>query len=369
MFDFQRFSQTDPRWKNVQLGFDPESTIGQYGCLLTCMTMAATGFGFSETPDSLNSKFKALGPNAGFKDAFVIPYSIARVLSGVTLKRSSDFSNQPAPMADVDASLAAGYPVIVEVDYSNAPDYQYHWIMLYAKQDGDYLLQDPWPYPPNGGQVWLSRSQYAFAGTPDKIILAAMWLEGPIKAPAVTAPTTPSTPSTPPAGIGAPSSMKVYVVEDQLALRTSPSAAPGNLIKRLPLQIELSVLEPASQATGKIGAADQWLNVRDASGAVGYVAAWYVSAARPSPPPPATSPAGAATSMLVRTTTPDVALRSQTVVNDQTLIKRLPFNTRLVVLDPPSVASQRIGQFNQWLRVRDTAGSEGYVAAWYVAPA
>ena len=42
MFDLSRLSQTDPRWKNMLLGFDSESTLGNYGCLVTCMAMVAT---------------------------------------------------------------------------------------------------------------------------------------------------------------------------------------------------------------------------------------------------------------------------------------------------------------------------------------
>jgi len=38
------------------------------------------------------------------------------------------------------------------------------------------------------------------------------------------------------------------------------------------------VLEARSAALPKIGAPGEWLNVRDANGQAGYVAAWYVSA-------------------------------------------------------------------------------------------
>ncbi|HLF26061.1 MAG TPA: C39 family peptidase [Anaerolineae bacterium] len=370
MFEFARYSQTDPRWKNALLGFDDESTLGKYGCLLTCLSMVATGFGFDVTPAALNEKLKA---NAGFVGAYLAWGGVPKALPGVTVKRLVDCDNTPAPLAEIDAALAAGFPVIIEVDYENTPGYQYHWIVLYGKRDGDYLLQDPYPYPPPAGEVLLTKSRYAFAGAPDRIITGAAFLEGPIKKPAAGSPqssaSTPAGSTTSPSTGGGPAGLKVYASEADLALRSSPSVGATNLIKRLPLQSELSALEPENAARGKLGVVGQWLRVRDASGVEGYVAAWYVSSSKEKPAP--ASSTGSATpapgALVVRTTTPDVALRSQPVLGDQTLIKRLPFNTRLTVLNPAAEASRKIGVVNQWLRVRDPQGIEGHVAAWYVA--
>ena len=362
MFEFERFSQIDPRWKNVQLGFEPSTTIGYAGCLLTCATMVATGFGFQETPETLNAKLKALGPSVGFFGAALAWGGIPKALPGVTFKGAVDCDNSPAPIERIDAALNAGFPVIVEVDYSTDPGLQYHWIILYGKKGNDYLLQDPYPYPPPAGEVLLTQSRYAHRGAPQNIITGAIWLEGPIKKPIgsttptapIKTPTTPTVPST-------PSGMKVYVTESDLALRAQDNTSAA-LIKRLPAQTELTVLDSESVARIKMGVNGQWLRVRDASGAEGYIAAWYVSASKPQPAP---TPTGSA--MLVRTTTPDVALRTQGVISDATLIKRLAFNAKLTVLDPEATAMPKIGVNGQWLRVRDMAGAEGYVAAWYVA--
>ncbi|HJW84722.1 MAG TPA: SH3 domain-containing protein [Anaerolineae bacterium] len=370
MFEFERYSQTDPRWKNVRLGFDNESTIGGFGCLLTCVTMAATGFGYAETPASLNEKLKALGPNVGFMSAMLVWGGIARALPGVTLRRLVDCDNPPAPLADIDAALAAGFPVIVEVDYENKPGYQYHWLILYGKKDGDYLLQDPYPYPASAQETLLTQSRYAFAGAPDRIITGAAFLEGPIRKAAP--PPAESEPAEPASGRA--SRKKVYVIEADLALRSSPNVEANNLIKRLPLMTELSSLEPADQTRGKIGVVGQWLKVREPNGDKGYVAAWYLAADRQALAPavpggPVISTTTAAGALLVRTTTADVALRSQPVLGDHTLLKRLPFNAKLTVLEPAADAARKIGVVSQWLKVRDTTGMEGFIAAWYVAAA
>jgi len=59
-----------------------------------------------------------------------------------------------------------------------------------------------------------------------------------------------------------------------------------------------------------------------------------------------------------------VALRRSTVIADHTLIKRLPNNSPVLTLEKG--ANSKIGVDGQWLKVRDTSGTEGFVAAWYV---
>ena len=43
-----------------------------------------------------------------------------------------------------------------------------------------------------------------------------------------------------------------------------------------------------------------------------------------------------------------------------------PPGANLLALEPVEVANPKIGVYNQWIHVRDEAGREGYVAAWYV---
>jgi hypothetical protein len=64
------------------------------------------------------------------------------------------------------------------------------------------------------------------------------------------------------------------------------------------------------------------------------------------------------------TTAEGVALRTKPIVIEDTLIKRMPDGANLYALDNDAV--RKVGQYNQWLRVRDTANQTGYVAAWYV---
>lgn len=348
MFALKRFSQQDPRWKDQQMGFAPTATIGNLGCLLTDLAMVVAGFGFEETPASLNHKLKALGPGAGFIGEKVIPGALPRVVPGMIFRDVLFCRDEPAPLDRIDAALAAGWPVIVELDYSPAAQLQSHWVVLIDRQNGDYLLQDPWPFPPDK-PVHLSTSRFAFAGGPAEVITAVVWLEGP------------RLPANKPAG-----AVSVYATADGLALRLQPVIDPVNLIKRVPLFAELYSLETVEATLQKVGVVHQWLNVQDAEGSRGFAAAWYLNTRRevPNQPPEIPSPE---VPLTVYAAADQLALRNQPVVNSATLIKRVAVGSKLIVLDPVDEAAPKIGMLDSWLQVRDAEGSEGFVAAWYVS--
>ncbi len=62
---------------------------------------------------------------------------------------------------------------------------------------------------------------------------------------------------------------------------------------------------------------------------------------------------------------PGLRLRSQPTTASETLAYE-ESGTRLRVLETENVARPKVGIFNQWVRVRDPNGLEGYVAAWFV---
>ncbi len=176
-----------------------------------------------------------------------------------------------------------------------------------------------------------------------------------------------------------PDGFVVYVSGDNLAVRSSPMIG-NNLVKRVPINTQFLVLDPEFSAKQKFGKQDQWLKVRDISGDEGYVAAWclsmyeYIPPLGPVPATPASPPSAAkietssseTETLIVRTTVSDLAFRSQPIILGTTLIKRLPLSTELLVLDPAAEAAAKIGVVNNWIKVRDIQGNEGYVAAWYV---
>lgn len=345
MFALTRFSQMDPRWMGKQLGADPTLTIGSHGCLVTNLAMVATGFGFDVTPAVLNDLLVRLGPGAGFQGGLVIPASLPRALPGMIYRRYVSARASPAPVAEIRATLAASLPVIVEVDYAPTPGLQTHWLVLTGLSNGDFLAQDPFPYPPEPQEVPLTRSRYGFAGSLEAIITAALWLEGP--RPVVGKP----------AG-----AISVFTSADQLALRSQPAIDSGNLIKRYPLQTELFSLELTEATLLKVGAVNQWLRVQDATGAQGYAAAWYLEThlAEPAPLPQGSG------QLRLYTAADALALRSFPVVGPDNLIKRLALGSELLVVEEKAGALAKVGMQNQWIKVRDATGQQGYAAGWYL---
>jgi SH3-like domain-containing protein len=161
----------------------------------------------------------------------------------------------------------------------------------------------------------------------------------------------------------------LFVPTAQLSLRTEPRVAPETLIRYIAVTEQLISLEPAQQAISKVGVKDQWLRIKDASGKEGYVAAWLVKYISGTTAQQQTTPATVMSSnggpMKVRAAAEGVALRRQPVISDATLIKRLPLGTELTVLEQNAEA--KIGRNDQWLKVKDPTGTEGVVAAWFVA--
>jgi hypothetical protein len=72
-------------------------------------------------------------------------------------------------------------------------------------------------------------------------------------------------------------------------------------------------------------------------------------------------------SVVVKTTTEGVALRTKPDTSDATLIKRMPLGSELKVFEVASEAQRKIGVMYEWLQVQDVTGKPGWVAAWYVA--
>jgi uncharacterized protein YgiM (DUF1202 family) len=129
------------------------------------------------------------------------------------------------------------------------------------------------------------------------------------------------------------------------------------------------VLEPADKALSKIGAVDQWLNVKDDVGRSGYTAAWFVEQIQtPVTEQPPVVDSGRLT-VTVSTTIGTANLRLRSAPDtSSSVIANLSARTSLVVLEPAAAARLKIGVVNQWLNVSAPGGKVGYVAAWYVVP-
>jgi hypothetical protein len=349
----------DPQWKLKRLGNSSEATIGSYGCLLTDLAMIASVYGYEINPLELNDKMKSAG---GFQGAYIMPYILSNVLSGMVYKGVEQCYDTPAPMAKIDAMLAQGKPVIIEVDYSPKKEMQNHWVVLYEKRDGDYLLYDPWPYPIDTGDILLTKSRYAFAGQPKEIITQVVFFDGKLAGGGEPEPEPEPKPEDP-----AQPTFTVYATVDGLAFRRQPFVSGDNLITRLPLNTTLGVLEDESNGKAKIGQDGEWLRVQDDSGQKGYVAAWYVALTKESPTPePEPNPEPEPDVLVVKTTAESVALRKEPRAAPETIVRYLPLFTNLKSLEPLEQVKAKLGVRKQWLHVEDIHGVQGYIAARYL---
>ncbi len=373
MFQSNLLWQNDDQWANEPLGFGPP-TIKQWGCLMSSLTMVVNGFGAHETPKTFNDKMKA---NDGFAGAMIKPAVVPSIFPGVSLRGRDNCENASAPIAAIDAALASGMPVIVQVDYSPEQGVQSHWVLAYARAGNDYLVLDPYRYPGDApGKPLTLLSRYHYSGpTLQQAITSVIYMAGTPSGGGAPIPVPVAQPK-PKAVVPTPA-LTVLTSQADLALRADP-AVSGALITRLPQNCALTVLEPLSQAQAKVGQYNQWLQVQNPAGEQGYVAAWYVVAGQGSQPAPTTGagtpggatppPAAAGADLILLPTVEGLALRAQGDVSAD-LIKRLPITAQLKTLDPAGEAAKKLGAQGQWIHVRDIAGAEGYVAAWYVTAA
>ena len=383
MFKTQNLYQNDDKWKNVKLGNSSE-TIGSWGCLLTSATMMLNGIGYNETPESVNEKMKRAG---GFQGPLFIPSVLPMIWPNCAYRDMQPCENGPAPIAQIDAAIAAGKPVILQVDWNKQAGIQTHFVLVREKKGNDYILYDPYKYGGDGpDKEVLLTTRYKYNGAKlDSEISGVLWFDSY----SILPPEPPKMTRVPlPADL-----FNVYAAEDDLALRSEPSTS-GYLWKRMVMGTELISLEPRATVKAKLGVNGQWINVQDPNGDQGYVAAWFVSDQKGQPPTPATpavvtvssSQPAAATATAkpitsAMTTAPAVKLpagalaflpteelsfRTQPVIAPETLIRRIPPTEVLVCIEPANQAIPKVGVQGQWLKVRDVSNKVGYVAAWYV---
>lgn len=274
-FQLVYYSQQDPQWKDDTLGFgaDPQSTIGYVGCALTCVAMLLSGYGFTVTPKVLNERMKAAG---GFSSDLLRWDVVNKVVPQVTLKTNIKCETSDAPLGQIDASLAAGKPVIVRVDGSAAPGLQWHYVLVYAKKGNDYLMLDPWPYQPGTQKEDLLMARYG-RGNPLQraiqhvVIFEASGAGGPIALPAGSA----APPASVPLSGGFQVMVKPMVGKAGVKIHASPSSK-SPVVGAAAARATLTVLEEKRTAKHKVGVAGQWLNVKTESGQQGFVNAEFI---------------------------------------------------------------------------------------------
>lgn len=142
VIDLILYSQNDPRWKNKLLGTS-NTTIGNYGCLVTCIASVLTKMGYKVDPAQLVDLITA---RVGWHNGNQYYWKSPLVLFGdVHVTEFIDCYNVPAPLGRLDAILQSGRPATVHVDYKpETPANDQHWVNIIGKKGAsDYWIHDP----------------------------------------------------------------------------------------------------------------------------------------------------------------------------------------------------------------------------------
>src|ERR1700752_4804539 len=407
-FKLVYYSQQDPQWKADKLGFGKQEsdTIGYIGCALTSVAMMLSGHGFTETPRMLNKKLQSVDGCAG---AGIRWYQVSQLYPQIRINSIIKCNDTAAPLAQIDAALAAGQPAIVQVDSTPAPGILTHYVVLYARKGNDYLMLDPWPYQPDVKKETYLMPRYSQGNPLQRSILQIVLYEnvaadGVILMPGTSTTTTTSssgssgTTQTPPITVPvSPTGPQARVKEDVtwgLNIRTSEdTSSKANIVTVVPAGTTLTIIEPGG--TSKIGGINQWVRVRTPNGKEGLAAAWYlekVPGATTAPETESTSsvvlseveapgseasPGEETTSTESTTTTESAPQTSRLVVRVKKsglhvyefssgkgkVLSTEKTGARLVVVEDAGKAVAKIGTVGKWLNVKGTNNKRGFVDA------
>lgn len=131
-------SQRDSRWAWKYLGFST-GTIGNFGCLIACITMLARESDISRTNDLMKATgdFNLGNGGGAYAGNLVVWGNVQNAIKSLKLiERGWSYNNDK-----VKAWLAKGYPVIVQVDATPIGSPRSDHFVLYV---GDQKLVDPW---------------------------------------------------------------------------------------------------------------------------------------------------------------------------------------------------------------------------------
>ena len=400
-FNLIYYSQQDPQWKGDRLGFGKQEsdTIGYIGCALTSVSMMLSGHGYTETPKTLNKKLQSI---EGFAGAGIRWYTVSQLYPQVRIKSIIACGDTPAPLAQIDAAIAAGQPAIVQVDSTPAAGILTHYVVLYARKGDDYLMLDPWPYQPDVKKETYLMPRYSQGKPLQRSILQVVLFEninadGTISGPGATSTTTSTTsgtqstsPTTAPVSPAGPQARVKADVTWGLNIRSSEdTSSKANILGTVPAGALLSIIEPGG--ISKIGAINQWVRVRAPNGKEGLCAAWYLekvpgatsaseteSTSSPVNEAPAFDPAGTVAESTE--STPAVEPTPQT----SKLVVKVKKNglrvyessggkgkvlftektgARLIVIEEAGKAVAKIGTAGKWLNVKSTNNKRGFVDA------
>ena len=128
------YNQRDNQWGNMVIGSSGDSTMREYGCLVTSMAMVISHYGKGLTPADIASSSEPFFANTAFMNLGT--WSAKGVTT--TRTRVCNWCSIDSVKQKMDSELSSGRPVIVGL-YSG-PD---HFIVIKAKSGDNYTMNDP----------------------------------------------------------------------------------------------------------------------------------------------------------------------------------------------------------------------------------
>lgn len=142
--DIPLYGQRDARWALERLG-GGQTTIGRYGCVITCLAMAASAeTGREITPSYVNAGMQAIGGYTGENRNLVVWRKVPKALPCLSYKGVVWCRWDPAPLDRINDTLRRGGYVLAKVDFQPGGDINSHYVLLVREVGGGYLIHDPW---------------------------------------------------------------------------------------------------------------------------------------------------------------------------------------------------------------------------------
>lgn len=386
-FNLVSYSQNDPKWKNDRLGFGAQEseTIGYVGCALTSVAITLSGHGFTITPKDLNQKLKNVN---GFVGSGIRWHSVSQLFPQIRLNSLIACNDTPAPLAQIDAALAAGQPAIVCVDSTPAPGLLTHYVVLIARKGDDYLMLDPWPYQTDISKEVYLMPRYSQGKTLARAIFQIVLFEntgadGRIMLPGQTSAATPTTSAgqtqgqpASPAATGAKARVKADVTAGLNIRSSEDTSSTANIVTLVRAGDLLTIIEPNGWT--KIGAINQWVRIRTSSGKDGLVAAWYLEKVPGEKYPEvgvSTVPAGEAATpsapagltVMVKAKVGGAGVKIyETASTRSKVVGNAKMRALLIVLENEAKAKPKVGMAGKWLFVQAADNTQGFVQAEFL---